>query len=391
MLDFHRLQSQLADFSAYQTREAALTASRLRRALAALEACRPAWEGLREKVAAARPKWLVAGLRADPGGVHHCGPRPTPVTVVATDGSQIFPDRHVEPTCYLLNVSRIAFQYGTRERPLMEAVPVFRYRRTELDALEDPLLDGATAEVVSALRDEIELRELLDTAKAARLPGRPLVALADGTLIRWMIRRMQNRALEAQLIERYTEILSGFRDEGLPLCSYISMPANTEVVNLLRLFLDEPEETGDGTTPPDPEQTLAGLTDRRLFEAVLPPGARSATFESASHIQREYGEDRICYFYLHVPLPGGGEIGRVEIPCWVADDERLVDLVHAVVLSECEKGNGYPMILSEAHERAVIRAQEKALFYELIEREMRGKGLSYAGSRKQASKRRPVV
>ncbi len=49
------------------------------------------------------------------------------------------------------------------------------------------------------------------------------------------------------------------------------------------------------------------------------------------------------------------------------------------------------MILSEAHERAVIRTQEKALFYELIERQMSGAGLPYTCSRKQASKRRPMV
>ncbi len=386
MLDFHRLQDQLAHFSTYHRREEALRARRLERARQALAATNAGWEALREKVVAARPKWLVAGLRSAPGEAHTCGPRPTPVTVVATDGSQIFPDRHIEPTCYLLNVSRIAFQYGTDERPLMEAVPELHYRRDELDDLYDPLFAEASTEVVSALRDEIELRELLGTAKAVRLPGRPLVALADGTLIRWMIRRMQNRDLEQRLIERYTEILAGFREERLPLCSYISMPANTEVVNLLRVFLDEPE------VPAHPEQTLAGLTDRCLFEAVLPPGTRSATFESASHIQREYGEDRICYFYLHVPLPeGGGEIGRVELPAWVADEDGLLDLVHAVVLSECRKGNGYPMILSEAHERAVIRAHEKALFYEMMEREMRSRGMHVAGSRKQAAKRRPVV
>ncbi len=385
MLDIQRLSEQFPDFSDYQAREQALTASKLRRALAALAAWNPEWEALREEAARARAKWLVAGLRSAPAEAHGCGPRPTPVTVVATDGSQIYPDRHVEPTCYLLNVSRIAFQYGTLEAPLMEAVPEFRYRRSAFEDLIDPLLDTTSTEVISALRDEIELRELLRTARESRLPGRPLVALADGTLIRWMIRRMQNPALEQRLIERYTEILEGFREEALPLCSYISMPGNTEVVNLLRVSLDE------GDTP-DPETTLEGLPDRKLFEAILAPGERSATFESASHIQREYGENRICYFYLHVPSRDGrGEVGRVEMPVWVADDARLVDLVHSVVLSECEKGDGYPMILSEAHERAVIRAHEKTLFYEMIEREMRKRGLPFAGSRKEASKRRPVV
>jgi hypothetical protein len=165
------------------------------------------------------------------------------------------------------------------------------------------------------------------------------------------------------------------------------MPGGTEVINLLRVHNGE---TAD--TPPDAEDSLAGLTDRWLFEQTLAPGERSALFESASRIQRAYGESRICFFYLGIPAASGlAEVGRVEVPQWLADDPALVDLVHAVVLSECEKGGGYPMILSEAHERAVIRAHEKALFYEMLEREMAGAGLPYSGSRKAASKRRPMV
>src|SRR5690606_27637248 len=95
-----------------------------------------------------------------PDGCHACGPRPTPVTVVATDGSQIYPERHVEPTCYLLNVSRIAFHYGTEEPCVIEAVPQLRYRARDLEDLagegDDARFD-VTVEVVSALRDEPEL------------------------------------------------------------------------------------------------------------------------------------------------------------------------------------------------------------------------------------------
>jgi len=169
------------------------------------------------------------------------------------------------------------------------------------------------------------------------------------------------------------------------LCSYISMPANTEVINLLRVFLGE----ADGDLPDD---RFAGLTDRHLFETILRPGERSATFESSSHIQREYGADRICYFYVLVPSRfGQAEIGRVEIPLWVADDDALVNLIHAVILNECEKGEGYPIILSEAHEHAVIKAREKDQFYEMIEREMVKRGVPFTASNKRDSKRRPLV
>ncbi|MFQ5569290.1 MAG: DNA double-strand break repair nuclease NurA [Rhodothermales bacterium] len=387
MLDLQQLQAQFAHFNAYQSREQALMQAKLLRALEALAECGPHWLDLRARAESAAYSRLVAGLREAPHLAHPESDRPTPMTVVATDGSQIYPDRHVEPHCYLLNISRIAFQYGTLERPLMVSVPYFKYRQEDLKDQFDEVLGTATADVVSALRDEFELRALLDVAGEARIAGRPILALADGTLIRWMLRGMRDRALEQELIDRYTDILAGFHEEGIPLCSYISMPGNTEVVNLLRVFLGESDE------PADDETSLAGLMDRWIFEKTLQPGERSAVFESASHIQREYGaRDRICYFYVHVASrQGGSEIARVEVPVWVADDPGLLDLVHATVLSECEKGEGYPMILAEAHERAVIRARERELFYDMIEREMTTAGLRHTGSRKQASKRRPLV
>lgn len=389
MLDLHRLQQDFEGFSAYQAQEQALLAGKLARALDALcEAARD-WEALRAAAQAGDPGWLMADLREVPTACCPPGARPTPVTVVAADGSQVYPDRHVEPSCYLLNVSRIAFQYGTTEAPVMEAVPAFRYRRDDLDALGDDLLEEkATAEVVSALRDELELKALLDAAAEARRPGRPILALADGTLIRWMLRGMRNRALEDRLIASYARTLDGFAEAAIPLCAYLSMPGNTEVVNLLRFH------QGERRAAPHPYETsLAGLVDRWLFERLLAPGERSAVFASTSHIQQDYAPaSRICYFYVHAcDRHGAAEIARVEMPLWVAERPDLVELVHAVVLSECEKGDGYPLILSEAHERAVVRARERELFYRLIDEQMHRAGLRHTGSRKQASKRRPSV
>ncbi|MFB3133588.1 MAG: DNA double-strand break repair nuclease NurA, partial [Rhodothermales bacterium] len=182
MLDLHQLRQQFADFNAYQSREQARLKDKLWQALEALNDCSPHWRALQEQAEATPHSWLVAGLRDDPTRRYPPIDRPTPITVVATDGSQIYPDRHVEPHCYLLNISRIAFQYGTTERPLMESVPRFEYRREAFDEAFDQVLGTATADVVSALRDEFELAALFDVAQKARMPGRPILALADGTL-----------------------------------------------------------------------------------------------------------------------------------------------------------------------------------------------------------------
>ena len=389
MLDLYDLSDDLAAFGAYQAAEQERRRTRVERACKALADCAENWHALREAVERQKPTALTAGLREAPDLTYAVEERPTPLTAVATDGSQIYPDRHVEPTCYLLNVSRVAFQYGTLEAPVLEARAEFEYEGCELAEHFDARQGAVDAEIVSALRDEKELEALLDASRNARRDGRPLVALADGTLIRWMIRGMKNHDLEEELIGRYAALLESFREEGLPLASYVSMPGNTEMVNLLGVYLGS--NGGD-------EAALEGILDRWLFAETLRVGERSATFTSASRIQKRYAdEDRICYFYARVPASSRNraatsEIARVELPRWVADDEGLLERIHSTVHSECEKGDGYPMILSEAHEQAVIRAAEKERFYRMLERAMQERGLPpLRRSRKAQSKRRPAV
>lgn len=408
MLDVNQLQGQLSDFNAYQAREQARQRQRQAVALQALNACHAEWEAVRAAVTDAKPRQLVADMLGAPAECCTAPDRPDAITVVASDGSQIYPDRHIEPTYFLVNVSQIAFHYGTMDAPMMQATPLFKYRTDDLDKLYDDVLATGSPEAVSAIRDEMELDLLFQTAENAKVDGRPLVAIVDGTLIRWMIRGMRNEALEEQLIANYTAILQQFMEKDLPLCSYISLPRNTEVVNLLAFYREHVQAvnalSGDTApaglfdVPPDTSSSeddvpMEGLMDRRVFERLLQPGERSALFSSASHIQRDYPEgNKICYFYVHIPArTGPGEIGRVEMPQWVAEDEALVDQVHSVILDECAKGNGYPMILSEAHERAVIRAAERETFQRMIERAMAGAGIPFGYSRKRRSKQRPTV
>ncbi len=386
MLDFIRLQQQLHGFATYQQQQRDLLQEKLQ---AALDAWRQAGDvaTLLEEVDRAQPSWLVArplGERLQEQV--RVPPRPKQVTVVAADGSQIFPDRHVEPPCFLLNVGRVAFQLGTHEPVRLESIPRFCFRQEEVHELLDDRLESVSVEIVSALRDEFELEALLELARAARRDGRPLVALLDGTLIRWMIRRLHQRELEERFIGRYVALLDAFRQERIPVASYISMPGGAEVVNLLRVA------RGECTSDP-PLLSLDGLADRLLFARLLQPGERAGLFLSGSHIQRAYAEPhRIVCTYLAVPGPyGQAEIARVEFPYWVTEETDWVDLVCAVLLKECEKGNGYPMVLAEAHEQAVIRAPEREAFYELIGRHLWRSGLPMGQSRKQTSKRRPIL
>ena len=382
VIDFSRLAARLGEFSAYQREEQERHARRLEMARACLDECAPEWEALAARVGKAGRGPLRAVPLARPDLRQTAPPRPPTVTVVATDGSQIFPDRHADPACFLLNVGRVALHYGTLDPPLLAAEPDFRFHTDELADLapDDPDVPDATAEVVSALRDEQELAWLHTTARDERKSGREIVALADGTLIRWMLRGMKNRGLEERLLARYVAILDRFREDGIPLASYISKPGAAEVVNTLRLH------RGEGDWDRGPE-SLFGLHDRHLFEEVLETGERSAVFASRSEVLQSYGDHAVVAFYVRL----GTEVGRVEMPRWAAEVPGWLDLVHAVILDQAEKGGGYPIILQEAHERAVVRVEEREMFFRLLQGRLRRDGLASAASAKGGSKRAPRV
>jgi len=85
-------------------------------------------------------------------------------------------------------------------------------------------------------------------------------------------------------------------------------------------------------------------------------------FESASKILDDYGPHRIVFFYVNT----GSEVGRVEIPMWVAQDDELLNLAHTTIVDQCRKGRGYPVVLSESHEQAVVRGADRDVFYSFL-------------------------
>jgi NurA-like 5'-3' nuclease len=129
---------------------------------------------------------------------------------------------------------------------------------------------------------------------------------------------------------------------------------------------------------------VAGVQDRELFINLLGQGERSALFISQSSIvQKRYGEHQVYFFYLRVD----DEIARVEIPRWVATDESLLNLAHALVLDQCRRGHGYPVALTEAHEKAVVTTTDREQFWQLVESLMVEEKMPTPTSAKSQSKR----
>lgn len=100
-------------------------------------------------------------------------------------------------------------------------------------------------------------------------------------------------------------------------------------------------------------------------------------------MQRHYREHQVHFFYLKLDE----EIARVEIPSWVAENSGLIDLVHSLVLDQCQRGHGYPVALMEAHEKAVVTNADRERFWQLVELSLAEDRLYVRSSGKSQSKR----
>ncbi|MBI4198713.1 MAG: DNA double-strand break repair nuclease NurA, partial [Chloroflexi bacterium] len=102
-----------------------------------------------------------------------------------------------------------------------------------------------------------------------------------------------------------------------------------------------------------------------------------------SIVERFYKGHEVSFFYLNA----GEEIARVEVPAWVAQNEPLLGLAHALVLDQCRRGLGYPAAIMEAHEQAVINGSDREFFRQMVEEALAGNRLPVYTSGKAWSKR----
>jgi len=351
------------------------------------------FDGLRKKIASSRTTWLVAGLvdRLD----QHYKPPPTPAefTILASDGSHIDVDRHRSTRCYLINIGSVVLHYGDPPSAALDSFPRLYsgdeemvIAPTEAKGREQPI-EGTLLGVKRSVDECCQLAKL-----ASELPpGGSSVALVDGSLILWGLEAYPEFVAEALLNKGFLSYLDEMRkvntDKKLALASYISFPRSTDVINALRVALC-PHDIVDTdlhckTCEKRDCDMVAGVQDRELFLNLLSQGERSALFISPSKIQKRYGGHRVYFFYLRVD----DEIARVEIPQWVATDDSLLNLVHTLVLDQCQRGQGYPVALSEAHEQAVVTGADRENFWQLVESSLVEERLPSLSSAKSRSKR----
>jgi hypothetical protein len=282
---------------------------------------------------------------------------------VAVDGSQIYPDRHEGLAYALINVGGLYVHYKDHNSVVEFFDEPYVYNVRQEHGSD------VSADEIDCYRHELELKTACYRAcmHEKRCGEKPLV-LCDGSLIFW---HLENKpALKEKYLERYCRILTRFYDERVLLVHYISRPANTELMHIVHCA--------------DSDYSYRTIVDADLMERVLMPHERSILFFNHASIVRAYPiEMRPAFFYIHT----GYEVARVEMPYWLANDP-LYEQVETMIVDQINKGEGYPILLAEAHERAVIRTSDRRIFCRMVEQIA---DYQTSISRKLYKKRRPLV
>jgi hypothetical protein len=94
------------------------------------------------------------------------------------------------------------------------------------------------------------------------------------------------------------------------------------------------------------------------------------------HDQFYREEIALHFFYLNVgdnehPWPV-----RVEIPAWVAEDQNLLNLLHAALVDQCRQmgTRPFPYLLHRAHEIALVSYEDKRQIENWLAIEQRSMG-----------------
>ena len=289
----------------------------------------------------------------------------TDATVIAADGSQVNPDRHAAIQFCIINVGVIAMRLSSGEAPLVTVETELLYG-DDLLPNGNPLSDGMVA-----MRRDIHERIKLD--EVSKDINGPVVNLTDGTIELWGAKGDDPQAY-ANFVEQYLGVLSRLHSRGVVTAGYVEKPSADLVVRLLEIATADEEQIRKLRD----FHPLRGVSDRWLYgerdNPLLPPGHRSAVFGLQSGSEKKYkGALSLHFFYLNVGTQGHPWPVRIEIPRWVAEDPKKLDLLHCVLIEQCKMmgSRPYPYLLHRAHETALVRYEEKGQIEQLLVLELR--------------------
>ena len=394
MLELNKLTGQLDVMADALARQRSRKRDRILRAREQLLVLAQVTEELREKLAIARQvdeSWRGAdplGERLD----ERCQTpqQSQPATLVASDGSQIYPDAHAIALYYLTNIGTIVLRQGSGQAPTTVTDPLLKM--AEEDPSEEVDQDRVDVDEVNLRRDLREMEALAALARREReaLGGdmdRLVVALADGPLLPWMPQRLTD-VDQTQRVKQFTASLDDMQASYAVPLGYVDRPRSANVLRLLHLAGLPVDAISKERLRKD--NPYAGLSDAALFQD-LQPGGRTGLFATTAEINENFKLQghRICFCYLNVAAQPGEKnacLVRIEMPQWIAQEPSRLEASLAAVWSDCRLLD-YPYLLTRAHELALVSRQERDALEQMVRTEMMRRGLRVEESPKANTKR----
>ena len=326
----------------------------------ALPACGP-WDGLGDLDS----HYALPGL-------------PERATILAADGSQIAPDRHAALDYCLVNVGAIQMEQGAAAAPHLTVSSQLLY--DEQLYSESGLITDARL----ALMRDLNERKML--AELARQAVPPVITFTDGPMELWGAKDGSSETEFQRSLEDYQRVLAGLCESKVTTAGYVDKPAANLVVRLLEVGMLAQEDLPQVRKL----HPLRGVLDRHLYQGLLAPGERSAVFAIQSRSAQQYHDElALHFFYLNVGRLGHSWLARVEVPAWVATDQKMLEDLHSTLVHHCQVmgSRPYPYLLHRAHEAAVVSLEEKEQVTQMIAMELHQRGVEVGeASYKQSAK-----
>lgn len=323
--------------------------------------------------------WRGAAPAGEPVGAAYDPPTTfSPVEhIIATDGSQIFPDRHGIAHYALVHVGAFHIRPGSGKAPETSTYPDLLYGERLLDEEKEESLQAAD---ISRERDMQELGRLVELSVAQT---GTTVALMDSPLLLWMLQPDP----EKKLLEWFVDHLQQAEASGVLLAGYIDRPGSRGVADLLALA-PVPDRAISRDNPD--LRVFKEMPDRAIFLTRLAPGQRSALFISTSPFNaklKSRGRNlQVAFFYINVGRPNDPALARVETPFWVAEDKARLNQLHAAIWEQCQAPGRYPYALARAHEIAIVNTAQRHEFEAILAQAMLARGLAPLPSAKSSLK-----
>jgi hypothetical protein len=279
--------------------------------------------------------------------------------VAGIDGSQVYPSP--------LHPVRWAYIQALAYSPLFPIRSATDFLNLEASELSDGDLDERQGDKTSVdfSRTLLELRVALEVVDDH--PDHTI--LMDYPLLPWIPKsdRCYNKR-----IHQYVGMIDNLK--GKQIAGIVSAPKSQLLINLISL-----SEKLEGR-----QSNLPKVSDTFLVGANLQPGQRSAIFNyagSRNEIFRSQGIE-IYFFFI---LINRGEVVRVEIPDWIAQDPSCIDLIHSSILKD-SLALGYSYALAKAHQEVAIPLDIADSLHSLATREYISAGGTVYGSAKNRAK-----